>query len=119
MKFWTIVTDDKDGHTLKIFVDEHLADQYALDWCRKHWHESDGPSPKNWYAAYEIIAQGDAGLMWYEEHDLLEIIREPIIHSAQAQLEDLLHQVHQMKDMFDDDDGTIEQAINDAEDWKG
>ena len=60
----------------------------------------------------------DDGRLLFEEHDVDDSPAvKAVVLSAQAQLEDLLGQVYQMEGMFDDDDGEIERAIEDAEAW--
>lgn len=39
------------------------------------------------------------------------------MNEAEAIIRNLLEQIYQMKGMFDDEDGTIEQAIQEAEDY--
>ena len=116
MKLWTIRTDDNTGDNLKIFTDEGAADAAALAWCKAHWFH-DTPCPDDWQSAYERL--GDCqDFMWYEEHVIdINAVLEPIIASAQAQIGDLLTQIYQMKDLFDDADGSIQQAIEEAEAW--
>lgn len=115
MKIYTVTTDDNCGTEVRVFTDEAKADEYALNWCRKQWWDDFGAMPKEFSKAMQTLRAHDCGeFIWYEAH---EIDDAPIIRSAQAQLGDLLEQVYQMKGLFSDEDGRIQQAIEDAEAW--
>lgn len=116
MNIWTIRTDDNCGDQLTVFTDEQLADEAALEWCKRHWF-GEQPCPEDWTVAYETIRDGEH-FIWFEEHqiDAADAV-QAVITSAQAQLNDLLEQISQMRGMFSDDDGCIQSAVEAAEAW--
>ena len=116
MRIWTVITDDCNGTTARVFANEEAADAAALDWCKQDW-PFDTPCPEDWREAYTVLEDFD-DTRWVEEHDLLDTAAIAAVRtSARAQLDHLLEQIHQMKGMFDDADGAIASAIADAEAW--
>ncbi|MFG5379615.1 hypothetical protein [Yoonia sp. R2-816] len=116
MKIWTIRTDDNCSDQLTVFTYEVAADQAALTWCQAHWLKEE-PCPDDWQSAYDQIGDCE-DFMSCDEHELDDTNAiQTVIISAKAQLNDLIEQITQMRVMFRDDDGRIQQAIDDAESW--
>lgn len=116
MKIWTIRTDDNCGDELTVFTNEKLADAAALEWCKAHWFKEE-PCPNDWQSAYGQIGDSD-DFMSYEEHQIENTDAvQAVVRSAKAQLNDLLEQISQMRGLFSDDDGCIQQAVEAAEVW--
>ena len=51
MRIWTVITDDCNGTTARVFANEEAADAAALDWCKQDW-PFDTPCPEDWREAY-------------------------------------------------------------------
>lgn len=70
MKIWILTTDDYNGNQSVVRFTAAEAEAAALDFCREHWPEDAGSMPENFAAAYELIQDGDRGLVWITEHDI-------------------------------------------------
>ena len=116
MKIWTVITDDCNGTTARVFATSDEADAAALAWCKDDWPLST-PCPEDWREAYKSLEDFDDAI-WVEEHDLPATAAIAAVRtSARAQLDHLIEQIHQMKGLFDDPDRAIARAIADAEAW--
>jgi len=115
---YTVTTDDQDGVQSWVFTSMVEAEDAAETWCRKRWSLDWGEFPDHWTDAYaNNIEDGDDTIM-YEPHIIqLGGVAAEIVKSAKAQMNDLIEQIDQMRGLFPDDDGRIQQAIDDAEAW--
>lgn len=71
---------------------------------QQRWNEDPNLSPEDYFSERDD---------WYtlEELPIPRGVSSPFI----AQMGDLMEQIHQMKGMFSDDDGRIQEALDDAE----
>lgn len=116
MKLWIVITDDSNGIRARPFTTEAAADAAALAWCKEDWPLQQ-PCPDNWRDAFKALRDFDDAI-WMEEHEIdTSPAVEPLLKSAKAQLANLLHQVYQMQGIFNDDDGSIQRAVEAAEAW--
>jgi len=115
---YTVTTDDADGTQSYVFVSSADAEEMADKWCRKRWDDDWGAFPDYWSEAYASHIEHGEDCIHVEGHILqLGGLAREIITSAKAQMGDLLEQIDQMHGMFDDADGRIQQAIDDATAW--
>lgn len=116
MNIWIVITDDSNGIRARPFKTESAADAAALAWCAEDWKGPE-PCPENWRDAYTALGDFDDAL-WIVKHEIDDTTAmAELTRSAQAQLADLLHQVYQMQSIFNDDDGSIQRAVEAAEAW--
>ncbi len=116
MNIWIVVTDDSNGIRARPFSTEAAADAAALAWCREIW-TSPQQCPDNWRDAYIALRDFDDAI-WIKESEIdTSPAVEELLKSAKAQLGNLLHQVYQMQGIFNDDDGSIQRAVEAAEAW--
>ena len=113
MKIWTVTTDGNCGHECNVYTEASKAESDVWDYLNDDFDDEENVIADNLSDALEYFHEGE-GFIFYEVH---EIPDTPIIASAKAQMADLIHQIEQMKGMFSDDDGRIQQAIDDAEAW--
>ncbi|KJZ17911.1 hypothetical protein [Loktanella sp. S4079] len=116
MKIWIVITDDSNGIQARPFSTEAAADAAAHAWCAAEWLGPE-PCPVNWRDAYKAL--GDFNdTIWIVENEIdATPAVEGLLHSAKAQLANLLHQVYQMQGVFNDEDGSIQRAVEEAEQW--
>ena len=116
MNIWIVITDDCNGIRARPFTTEAGADAAALTWCAEDWSEP-APCPDTWREAYKALGDFDDAI-WIEKHEIEDTIAlDELKRSAKAQLAQLLHQVYQMQGIFNDDDGSIQRAVEAAEAW--
>ncbi len=116
MNIWIVITDDSNGIRARPFTSEAAADAAALTWCAGDWTGPE-PCPDNWRDAYAALGDFDDAI-WIEKHEIDDTTAmAELTKSAKAQLADLLHQVYQMQGIFNDDDGSIQRAVEAAEAW--
>ncbi|WP_108816700.1 hypothetical protein [Loktanella sp. Alg231-35] len=116
MNIWIVITDDCNGIRARPFTTGDQADAAALAWCAEDW-QGPAPCPDNWREAYRALGDVDDAI-WIEKHavDVTNALAD-LTKSAKAQLADLLHQVYQMQGIFNDEDGSIQRAVEAAEAW--
>lgn len=116
MYIWIVITDDCNGIRARPFTTEDQADAAALAWCAEDW-QGPAPCPDNWRDAYKVLGDFDDAI-WIEKHAIEDTTAiAELTRSAKAQLADLLHQVYQMQGIFNDEDGSIQRAVEAAEAW--
>ena len=116
MSIWIVITDASNGIRARPFTTEAGADAAALAWCAEDW-SGPAPCPDSWRDAYKALGDFDDAI-WIEKHaiDATNALAD-LTKSAKAQLADLLHQVYQMQGIFNDEDGSIQRAVDAAEAW--
>jgi len=115
---YTVTTDDADGTQSYVFVSSVEAEDMADKWCRKRWDDDWGTFPDHWSEAYASHIEHGNDCIQVEGHIVqLDGLAKEIIMSAKAQMGDLMEQIDQMRVLFPDDDGRIQQAIDDATAW--
>lgn len=69
---YTVVTDDKDGHTCEVFSSLEGTNEYIKEWLESKWDaEYLGKIPKDIDEALEKFQQSDPHyFIWAEEHDV-------------------------------------------------
>tara|TARA_R110000868_G_scaffold297596_1_gene557920 strand:+ start:249 stop:611 length:363 start_codon:yes stop_codon:yes gene_type:complete len=70
---YTLTTDDKNGHELRVFATEDAQEQAVYDWCLEQWDaEHNGPALKmSGFDMLEVLRADDCpNLAWAEVFDL-------------------------------------------------
>ena len=115
---WIVTTDDDNGTVhYGPYYSKKDADDHATRYCAEQWKRSlmAEDMPDDWQEAYDILMDRSGtsyiSVEWFPV--LTEAERR--VQDLRGAVENLLTQVQQMEGMFDDADGAIANAVQDAE----
>lgn len=116
MKIWIATMDDDNGSDSKLLFSAAEANEFARDWVRHYVSTGtrEDITAENWPTFYDRL-QDRPGFMDHlhvEDYDLLD---HPVMAEVRGVIDGLMTQIDQMRGMFDDADGTIQAAVDDAD----
>lgn len=118
IKVYTVIEGTSSyGDICHVFGSEEAQDNWFAAWIDENFNDwlPDEKQPEDPWDAWERMR--DQGYCETMEFDFtyVSIPMPPQARELKAALGQLLEQVYQMQGLFDDEDNTIQNAINDAE----
>jgi len=126
MDIWIVCVDSKHGVDFNAFTEEAAAQAYikgivdeSVQKAIKSGFVKEDEIPpygadEGWRDAMELV---DCETYIYLESRELPVVPSSVLRDGIAEIHNLLHQISQMRGMFGDEDGTIAEAVDSAEEF--